>query len=83
MYHTTKLGFINGIDQFDPLEFGISAKEAAGFDPAIRLTLEAAQAVRFLSSAFPSRPLIKSFRRYKIRVLITEARIRASFSATC
>ncbi|KAI9458237.1 putative nonribosomal peptide synthetase, partial [Boletus coccyginus] len=43
-YHTTKLGFINGIDQFDPLEFGISAKEAASFDPAIRLTLEAAQA---------------------------------------
>ncbi|KAL4075275.1 hypothetical protein V8B97DRAFT_2022271 [Scleroderma yunnanense] len=43
-YHCTKAGFINGIDQFDPLEFGISAKEAAHFDPAIRLTLEAAQA---------------------------------------
>jgi hypothetical protein len=49
-YHTTKLGFIKGIDQFDPLEFGISAKEAANFDPAIRLTLEAAQAVRPLFS---------------------------------
>jgi len=44
-YHTTKLGFINGIDQFDPLEFGISAKEAENFDPAIRLALEAAQTV--------------------------------------
>lgn len=44
-YHATKFGFINGIDQFDPLEFGISVKEAANFDPAIRLTLEAAQAV--------------------------------------
>ena len=56
-YHTTKLGFISGIDQFDPLEFGMSAKEAANFDPAIRLTLEAAQAVRlprFPCSAFPS-----------------------------
>jgi acyl transferase domain-containing protein len=46
-YHCTKGGFISGIDQFDHLEFGISAKEAGNFDPAIRLTLEAAQAVRF------------------------------------
>ncbi|KIK92693.1 hypothetical protein PAXRUDRAFT_146735 [Paxillus rubicundulus Ve08.2h10] len=43
-YHCTKGGFISGIDQFDHLEFGISAKEAGCFDPAIRLTLEAAQA---------------------------------------
>ncbi|KAI6142295.1 putative nonribosomal peptide synthetase [Pisolithus thermaeus] len=43
-YHCTKAGFINGIDQFDHLEFGISAKEAAHFDPAIRLTLEAVHA---------------------------------------
>ncbi|KAF9241407.1 putative nonribosomal peptide synthetase [Melanogaster broomeanus] len=43
-YHCTKGGFISGIDQFDHLEFGISAKEAGNFDPAIRLTLEAAQA---------------------------------------
>ncbi|KAG6329538.1 hypothetical protein ID866_9551, partial [Astraeus odoratus] len=43
-YHCTKAGFINGIDQFDHLEFGISAKEAAHFDPAIRLTLEVAHA---------------------------------------
>ncbi|KIJ63457.1 polyketide synthetase [Hydnomerulius pinastri MD-312] len=43
-YHTTKSGFISGIDQFDHLEFGISAKEAAHFDSAIRLTLEAAHA---------------------------------------
>ncbi|EIW85666.1 ketoacyl-synt-domain-containing protein [Coniophora puteana RWD-64-598 SS2] len=43
-YHCAKAGFINGIDQFDHLEFGISSKEAAMFDPAIRLTLEASQA---------------------------------------
>ncbi|KAF9228933.1 putative nonribosomal peptide synthetase [Gyrodon lividus] len=43
-YHCTKGGFISGIDQFDHLEFGISAKEAGNFDPAIKLTLEAAQA---------------------------------------
>ncbi|KIJ63455.1 polyketide synthetase [Hydnomerulius pinastri MD-312] len=41
-YHCAKGGFISGIDQFDPLEFGISAKEAQHLDPAIRLTLEAA-----------------------------------------
>ncbi|KAH7927995.1 putative nonribosomal peptide synthetase [Leucogyrophana mollusca] len=41
-YHSTKAGFISDIDQFDHLEFGISAQEAAHFDPAIRLTLEAA-----------------------------------------
>ncbi|KAF9219105.1 putative nonribosomal peptide synthetase [Gyrodon lividus] len=40
-YHTAKGGFINDIDMFDPLEFGISAKEAPHFDAAIRLTLEA------------------------------------------
>ncbi|KIJ16045.1 hypothetical protein PAXINDRAFT_180362, partial [Paxillus involutus ATCC 200175] len=40
-YNTTKAGFINNIDMFDPLEFGISAKEAPHFDAAIRLTLEA------------------------------------------
>ena len=41
-YHCTKASFINGINQFNPLEFGILAKEAAHFDPMIRLTLEAA-----------------------------------------
>ena len=51
-YHCTKAGFINGIDQFNPLEFGILAKEATHFDPAIRLTLEAAQAVGIPPSAF-------------------------------
>lgn len=51
-YHITKLGFINDIDQFDPLEFGISAKEAANFDPAIRLALEASQTVRPLCPTF-------------------------------
>ncbi|KAF9223007.1 ketoacyl-synt-domain-containing protein, partial [Gyrodon lividus] len=40
-YHTAKGGFISDIDMFDPLEFGISAKEAPHFDAAIRLTLEA------------------------------------------
>ncbi|KIK85335.1 hypothetical protein PAXRUDRAFT_831969 [Paxillus rubicundulus Ve08.2h10] len=40
-YNTTKGGFISNIDMFDPLEFGISAKEAPHFDAAIRLTLEA------------------------------------------
>ncbi|EIW85840.1 hypothetical protein CONPUDRAFT_80229 [Coniophora puteana RWD-64-598 SS2] len=42
-YCAAKAGFINGIDQFDPLEFGISSREAQHLDPAIRLTLEAAQ----------------------------------------
>lgn len=82
-YHTTKLGFINGIDQFDPLEFGISAKEAANFDPAIRLTLEAAQAVRPLFLFFPSQLPIRSSRRCKIQELTTGVPIRAFSSVTC
>lgn len=38
-------GFINGIDQFDTLEFGISMKEAQQLDPSSRLILEVAHLV--------------------------------------
>jgi acyl transferase domain-containing protein len=38
-------GFVNDIDMFDPLEFGISMKEAQCLDPSLRLTLEAAHQV--------------------------------------
>lgn len=38
-------GFVSNIDLFDPLEFGISQKEAQYLDPSLRLTLEAAHQV--------------------------------------
>jgi len=41
-YHSTKGGFVSNLDLFDPLEFGISAKEAQHLDPSLRLTLEVA-----------------------------------------
>ena len=42
-------GFVSNIDLFDPLEFGISQKEAQYLDPSLRLTLEAAhQVIHFL-----------------------------------
>ena len=42
-------GFVSGIDLFDPLEFGISQKEAQHIDPSLRLTLEAAHQVSTFS----------------------------------
>ena len=44
-YVATKGGFVSNIDLFDPLEFGISQKEAQYLDPSLRLTLEAAHQV--------------------------------------
>ncbi|KAH9923014.1 putative nonribosomal peptide synthetase [Amylocystis lapponica] len=41
-YCSSKGGFINGIDLFDPFEFGISVKEAAHLDLSLRHTLEVA-----------------------------------------
>ena len=38
-------GFINAIDHFDTLEFGISMKEAQQLDPSSRLILEVAHLV--------------------------------------
>jgi hypothetical protein len=48
-YHSTKGGFVSNLDLFDPLEFGISAKEAQHLDPSLRLTLEVAHQVRSAS----------------------------------
>ena len=45
-YNTSKCGFINSIDHFDTLEFGISMKEAQQLDPSSRLILEVAHLVR-------------------------------------
>ena len=44
-YNTSMCGFINAIDQFDTLEFGISMKEAQQLDPSSRLILEVAHQV--------------------------------------
>lgn len=47
-------GFVSNIDLFDPLEFGISQKEAQYLDPSLRLTLEAAHQV--CTSPFNPKP---------------------------
>jgi acyl transferase domain-containing protein len=47
-YAATLGGFVSNIDLFDPLEFGISQKEAQYLDPSLRLTLEAAHQARTL-----------------------------------
>ena len=56
-YNSAMGGFINGIDQFDPLEFGISMKEAQNMDPSSRLILEVAHQVGTICP-FPSLRLI-------------------------
>lgn len=45
-YVATLGGFVSNVNLFDPLEFGISQKEAQYLDPSLRLTLEAAHQVR-------------------------------------
>ena len=57
-YASTKGGFVSNIDLFDPLEFGISQKEAQYLDPSLRLTLEAAHQVRAFFAPFPTSQLI-------------------------
>jgi len=44
-YNSAMAGFVNNIDAFDPLEFGISMKEAQYMDPSLRLALEVAHQV--------------------------------------
>lgn len=46
-YSAAKAGFISGIDVFDPLEFGISVKEAQYMDPSVRMSLEVSHEVRY------------------------------------
>lgn len=47
-YNSAMGGFINDIDTFDSLEFGISKREAEFMDPSLRVTLEVTHQVRFL-----------------------------------
>ena len=56
-YNTSMCGFINGIDHFDTLEFGISMKEAQQLDPSSRLILEVAHLVRPVLFRIASEPL--------------------------
>ena len=79
-YHCTKASFINDIDQFNPLEFGILAKEAAHFDSMIRLSLEAAHTVSVLLALAS---LFMFHRHSKILVLITGVPTLVSPSETC
>lgn len=52
-YNSAMGGFINGIDTFDPLEFGISMNEAQHMDPSLRFALEVAHQVGHFSSPSP------------------------------
>ena len=52
-YNSAMSGFINDIDMFDSLEFGISKKEAEYMDPSLRVTLEVAHQVHHLTCCFP------------------------------
>ena len=53
-YSSAMGGFITGIDQYDPLEFGISMKEAQNMDPSARLILEVAHQVGICPFSFAS-----------------------------
>ncbi|KAJ3195836.1 hypothetical protein HK101_010930 [Irineochytrium annulatum] len=41
-YISPKAAFVDDLDQFDPLEFGINMKEAQHLDPSLRLIIEVA-----------------------------------------
>jgi hypothetical protein len=55
-YSAAKAGFISGIDVFDPLEFGISVKEAQLMDPSVRMSLEVSHEVRTYPLISPRHP---------------------------
>jgi hypothetical protein len=78
-YSAAKAGFISGIDVFDPLEFGISVKEAQLMDPSVRMSLEVSHEVRTYPLINPNHPLMSVCvaRPFATLGLITVARIQA------